>query len=159
MPCHSWIRLIYATHISCWRRVVLKMRTLLCSCMMTLQTVKKIQGQESLLIALMGRMFTEEFPRYVYFRKFTIYLLLPSQKKLKIYHLPNTCFWYYLLRQDYTGDDVTVNNFLAALLGNKTALTGGSGKVVDSGPDDHIFIFYSDHGGAGVLGEWLLCTS
>ena len=57
------------------------------------------------------------------------------------------------MRQDYTGDDVTVDNFLAALLGNKTALTGGSGKVVDSGPNDHIFIFYSDHGGAGVLGE------
>lgn len=50
------------------------------------------------------------------------------------------------------GDDVNVNNIFAVLLGNKTALTGGSGKVVDSGPDDHIFIFYSDHGGPGVLG-------
>lgn len=55
--------------------------------------------------------------------------------------------------QDYTGEDVNVNNFFAAILGNKTALTGGSGKVVDSGPDDHIFIYYSDHGGPGVLGE------
>jgi legumain len=54
--------------------------------------------------------------------------------------------------KDYTGDDVTVNNFFAAILGNKTALTGGSGKVVDSGPDDHIFIYYTDHGGPGVLG-------
>uniref|UniRef100_A0A1D1YQ47 Vacuolar-processing enzyme n=1 Tax=Anthurium amnicola TaxID=1678845 RepID=A0A1D1YQ47_9ARAE len=54
--------------------------------------------------------------------------------------------------KDYVGKDVTVNNFFAALLGNKSALTGGSGKVVDSGPDDHIFVFYSDHGGAGVLG-------
>lgn len=54
--------------------------------------------------------------------------------------------------QDYTGDDITVNNFLSVLLGDKSALTGGSGKVVDSGPDDHIFIFYSDHGGPGVLG-------
>ena len=54
--------------------------------------------------------------------------------------------------KDYTGDDVTVSNFLAVLLGNKTALTGGSGKVVDSGPDDHIFVYYSDHGGPGVLG-------
>ena len=57
-----------------------------------------------------------------------------------------------LLWQDYTGDDVNVNNFFAALLGNKSALTGGSGKVVDSGPNDHIFIYYSDHGGPGVLG-------
>ncbi|URD73645.1 Peptidase C13 family [Musa troglodytarum] len=54
--------------------------------------------------------------------------------------------------KDYVGDDVNVNNFFAVLLGNRTALTGGSGKVVDSGPNDHIFIFYSDHGGPGVLG-------
>ncbi|OAY75397.1 vacuolar-processing enzyme-like isoform X1 [Ananas comosus] len=54
--------------------------------------------------------------------------------------------------KDYVGEDVTVNNFFAVILGNKTALTGGSGKVVDSGPDDHIFIFYTDHGGPGVLG-------
>ncbi|XP_074566052.1 vacuolar-processing enzyme-like [Curcuma longa] len=54
--------------------------------------------------------------------------------------------------KDYVGEDVTVNNFLAVLLGNKTALNGGSGKVVDSGPDDHIFVFYSDHGGPGILG-------
>lgn len=54
--------------------------------------------------------------------------------------------------QDYTGGNVTANNFLAVILGNKSALTGGSGKVVDSGPNDHIFIYYSDHGGPGVLG-------
>ncbi|KAH9605251.1 hypothetical protein KSS87_019758 [Heliosperma pusillum] len=54
--------------------------------------------------------------------------------------------------KDYTGEDVTVDNFFAVLLGNKTATTGGSGKVVDSGPNDHIFIFYSDHGGSGVIG-------
>ncbi|PHU01324.1 hypothetical protein BC332_31111 [Capsicum chinense] len=54
--------------------------------------------------------------------------------------------------KDYTRDDVNVHNFLAVLLGNKTALTGGSRKVVNSGPNDHIFIFYSDHGGPGVLG-------
>ncbi|XP_010244352.1 PREDICTED: vacuolar-processing enzyme-like [Nelumbo nucifera] len=54
--------------------------------------------------------------------------------------------------KDYTGEDVNVGNFFAVLLGNRTALTGGSGKVVDSGPNDHIFIYYSDHGGPGVLG-------
>ncbi|XP_048132966.1 vacuolar-processing enzyme-like isoform X2 [Rhodamnia argentea] len=54
--------------------------------------------------------------------------------------------------KDYTGEDVNVNNFLSVILGNKTALTGGSGKVVDSGPDDTIFIYYTDHGGPGVLG-------
>ncbi|KAA0055654.1 vacuolar-processing enzyme-like [Cucumis melo var. makuwa] len=36
--------------------------------------------------------------------------------------------------------------------GLRTALTGGSGKVVNSGPNDHYFIYYSDLGGPGVLG-------
>ncbi|XP_027368995.1 vacuolar-processing enzyme-like isoform X2 [Abrus precatorius] len=54
--------------------------------------------------------------------------------------------------KDYTGEDVTADNFYAVLLGNKSALTGGSGKVVESGPDDHIFVYYTDHGGPGVLG-------
>lgn len=54
--------------------------------------------------------------------------------------------------QDYIGEDVTVDNFFAVLLGNKTAVKGGSGKVVNSSPNDHIFIYYSDHGGPGVLG-------
>lgn len=55
--------------------------------------------------------------------------------------------------QDYTGSEVTVSNFYAAILGDKDAIKGGSGKVVASGPNDHIFIFYTDHGGPGVLGE------
>lgn len=59
---------------------------------------------------------------------------------------------YSDLAQDYVGSDVSAHNLYAVLLGNKTALTGGSGKVVNSGPNDHIFIYYSDHGGPGVLG-------
>ncbi|KAK6161933.1 hypothetical protein DH2020_001774 [Rehmannia glutinosa] len=59
---------------------------------------------------------------------------------------------YHGVPKDYVGYDVTAHNFFAVLLGNKTALTGGSGKVVDSGPNDHIFIYYTDHGGPGVLG-------
>lgn len=40
----------------------------------------------------------------------------------------------------------------AVLLGNKTAVKGGSGKVVASNRNDKIFIYYSDHGGPGILG-------
>ncbi|KAK4792454.1 hypothetical protein SAY86_022889 [Trapa natans] len=69
-----------------------------------------------------------------------------------IINSPNGADVYDGVPKDYTGEDVTVNNFFAAILGNKTALTGGSGKVVDSGPNDHIFIYYTDHGGPGVLG-------
>ncbi|XP_028062447.1 vacuolar-processing enzyme alpha-isozyme-like isoform X3 [Camellia sinensis] len=41
-------------------------------------------------------------------------------------------------------------------------LQGGSGKIEDSGPNDHIFIFYSDHGGPGVLDmdkSWIVLGS
>eukprot|EP00850_Spirogloea_muscicola_P014114 SM000099S25220 [mRNA] locus=s99:254479:257061:- [translate_table: standard] len=54
--------------------------------------------------------------------------------------------------KDYTGEAVNVNNFVAALVGNSSATVGGSGKVVASGPDDHVFVFYTDHGGPGILG-------
>ncbi|KAG6782666.1 hypothetical protein NC652_008921 [Populus alba x Populus x berolinensis] len=54
--------------------------------------------------------------------------------------------------KDYTGVEVTTENLYAVLLGNKSAVKGGSGKVVDSMPNDRIFLYYSDHGGPGVLG-------
>ncbi|KAF4404060.1 hypothetical protein G4B88_014516 [Cannabis sativa] len=54
--------------------------------------------------------------------------------------------------KDYTGHQVTTENLYAVLLGDKKAVKGGSGKVIDSKPNDRIFIYYSDHGGPGVLG-------
>ncbi|PSS11505.1 Vacuolar-processing enzyme like [Actinidia chinensis var. chinensis] len=54
--------------------------------------------------------------------------------------------------KDYTSQHVTSENLYAVLLGDKKAVKGGSGKVVDSKPNDRIFIYYSDHGGPGVLG-------
>ncbi|KAH0982186.1 hypothetical protein GBA52_009363 [Prunus armeniaca] len=54
--------------------------------------------------------------------------------------------------KDYTGDDVNADNLYAVILGNKSTLSGGSGKVLRSGPNDHIFIYYTDHGAAGLLG-------
>ncbi|XP_057524189.1 vacuolar-processing enzyme-like [Amaranthus tricolor] len=53
--------------------------------------------------------------------------------------------------KDYTGKNVTTNNVFAVLLGNKKALIGGSGKVLKSGPKDHVFLYYADHGGPGLL--------
>ncbi|KAG0472610.1 hypothetical protein HPP92_014467 [Vanilla planifolia] len=54
--------------------------------------------------------------------------------------------------KDYVGKQVTTENLFAVLLGDKKAVKGGSGKVVNSKPNDRIFIYYSDHGGPGVLG-------
>lgn len=50
---------------------------------------------------------------------------------------------------DYRGADVTAANFLGILLGNGT--TGGSGRMLDSTPDDHVLVFYTDHGGENKL--------
>ncbi|PKI74241.1 hypothetical protein CRG98_005362 [Punica granatum] len=58
---------------------------------------------------------------------------------------------YHGVPKDYTGNDTNVNNLYAVLLGNKSALTGGSGKVLSSGPNDHVFFYYTDHGGPGIL--------
>ncbi|XP_058227716.1 vacuolar-processing enzyme isoform X1 [Rhododendron vialii] len=54
--------------------------------------------------------------------------------------------------KDYTGHDASINNLFAVILANKTALKGGSRKVLDTGSEDHIFIYYTDHGGPGILG-------
>ena len=55
---------------------------------------------------------------------------------------------------DYTSKEVTVELVLAALKGDKVKvkeLTGREGKVIDSGPDDNVFMAVSDHRGPGVL--------
>ena len=57
--------------------------------------------------------------------------------------------------KDYTGDDVNAKTFLAVLQGNKEEvknLLGREGKVIDSGPDDYVFVNFADHGGPGILG-------
>lgn len=54
-----------------------------------------------------------------------------------------------------------MDNLKAVILGDKNGVKGGSGKVVNSKPNDRIFLYYSDHGGPGVLGELVVrevCT-
>lgn len=54
--------------------------------------------------------------------------------------------------KDYTGEDVTPQNFLDVLTGNDSALAGvGSGRVLRSGPEDHVFINFVDHGARGYV--------
>lgn len=59
---------------------------------------------------------------------------------------------YVGVPKDYTGDNVTAENLYAVILGDKSKVKGGSGKVINSKSEDRIFIYYSDHGGPGVLG-------
>lgn len=52
---------------------------------------------------------------------------------------------------DYEGDDVTPDNYLAVITGNSTAVTGGNGRVLNSGSDDMVFLNFVDHGEPGVM--------
>ncbi|EOA29690.1 hypothetical protein CARUB_v10016221mg [Capsella rubella] len=64
--------------------------------------------------------------------------------------------------KDYIKEAVNVRNFYNVLLGNESGVTGGSGKVLKSGPHDNVFIYYADHGAPGLLamptGEEVLAT-
>ncbi|KAK4730053.1 hypothetical protein R3W88_023041 [Solanum pinnatisectum] len=57
--------------------------------------------------------------------------------------------------KDYVGDDVNAKYFFNVILANKSGVVGGSGKVLKSGPNDHVFIYYADHGGPGIIGKYL----
>jgi legumain len=52
---------------------------------------------------------------------------------------------------DYRGPDVNASNVLAVLGGHTDAMRGiGSGRVIASGPQDRVFVYYTDHGSAGT---------
>ncbi|XP_008158153.2 legumain [Eptesicus fuscus] len=65
---------------------------------------------------------------------------------------PNGSDVYKGVLKDYTGEAVTPQNFLAVLRGDEEAVKGiGSGKVLKSGPRDHVFVYFTDHGATGLL--------
>jgi len=54
--------------------------------------------------------------------------------------------------KDYVGKDVTPENFLKVLSGDAAGMKGiGSGKVIASGPNDHVFVNFADHGAPGLI--------
>ncbi|XP_038628572.1 legumain [Tachyglossus aculeatus] len=65
---------------------------------------------------------------------------------------PNGTDVYKGVPKDYTQENVTPENFLAVLKGDAEAMKGkGSGKVLKSGPKDHVFVYFTDHGAPGLL--------
>lgn len=54
------------------------------------------------------------------------------------------------MAKDYTGNLVTPENFLDVLQGRRPR-DGGTGKVIASGPRDHIFVYFADHGAPGLI--------
>lgn len=56
---------------------------------------------------------------------------------------------YAGLKIDYKGPDVTPAMFKKVLLGEPTF--AGTGRVLRSGPKDHVFVNFVDHGGVGLI--------
>ncbi|PRD24511.1 UNVERIFIED_CONTAM: Legumain [Trichonephila clavipes] len=47
---------------------------------------------------------------------------------------------------------MTPKNSMAVLKGSEKSLAGvGSGKVRKSGPIDHVFVYFADHGALGLI--------
>ncbi|XP_022105315.1 legumain-like isoform X1 [Acanthaster planci] len=69
-----------------------------------------------------------------------------------IINRPNGPDVYHGVLKDYTKMEVNPKNFLHILSGNKTAMKGiGSGKVIASGPNDHVFVYFADHGATNLI--------
>jgi legumain len=51
---------------------------------------------------------------------------------------------------DYTNETVTPENFIKILTGEPMNGTG-SGKTIQSGPNDYVFVYFSDHGAPGIV--------
>lgn len=65
---------------------------------------------------------------------------------------PNGSDVYKGVLKDYVGADVTPENFIKILTGDKKGMQGiGSGKVIQSGPNDHVFVNFVDHGATGIV--------
>jgi glycosylphosphatidylinositol transamidase (GPIT) subunit GPI8 len=57
------------------------------------------------------------------------------------------CNVYRGVVKDYTGDEVTPENFLTVLKG----ISVDDRKVLKSGPNDNVFVFFSDHGAYNLI--------
>ncbi|XP_047673763.1 legumain-like isoform X2 [Tachysurus fulvidraco] len=75
-----------------------------------------------------------------------------NPEKGKIIRIPNGRNVYNYRRvmvpKDYTGENVSAENFLAVLRGDSSA----GAKVIQSGKNDTVFVYLSDHGGPGIFG-------
>merc|ERR1712002_786838 len=56
---------------------------------------------------------------------------------------------YAGVSKDYTGDFLTAENFLKVMAGEEMSV--GSKKTLKTGPNDRIFVFFSDHGAGGFV--------
>ncbi|KAF6216389.1 hypothetical protein GE061_000731 [Apolygus lucorum] len=65
----------------------------------------------------------------------------------KVFNRPNGKDVYAGVKIDYRGNDVTPDNFLNILSGNKAAMAGkGTGRVIESDEKSNLFVYLVDHG-------------
>jgi len=78
----------------------------------------------------------------------------------KLYNNPSGKDVYEGIKIDYKGRSVNPDNFVAVLKGDKTKVNGGNGRVIDCGENDRVFIYFTDHGGVGLIAfpEGILST-
>ncbi|MFH4979355.1 hypothetical protein AB6A40_006064 [Gnathostoma spinigerum] len=69
----------------------------------------------------------------------------------KLFNVPHGKDVYAGVKIDYKGPEVNPENFLAILRGEKHKVKGGNGRVIESGPNDHIFVYFTDHGSSGLI--------
>jgi legumain len=70
----------------------------------------------------------------------------------KLFNRPHGEDVYAGLKIDYKTKTVTPENFLNVLKGNKQAMKGiGNGRVIESTPDDRVFVYFTDHGSPGLV--------
>ncbi|KJH49311.1 peptidase C13 family protein [Dictyocaulus viviparus] len=69
----------------------------------------------------------------------------------KLFNEPDGEDLYKGLKIDYKKSSVTPQNFLNILKGNATGVRGGNGRVIESNPNDRIFVYFTDHGAVGMI--------
>lgn len=70
----------------------------------------------------------------------------------KVFNKPNGDDVYEGVTIDYKGADVTPDNFVKVITGDKEGMAGiGTGKVLESTEKDNVFIFFSDHGADNLI--------
>ncbi|XP_053367142.1 legumain-like isoform X2 [Clarias gariepinus] len=70
----------------------------------------------------------------------------------RIINVPDGPNVYCGVPKDYTKKEVSAKNFLAVLRGDSAAVRKiGTEKVIQSGGNDSIFIYLTDHGGCGIF--------
>ncbi|CAG2170672.1 unnamed protein product [Oppiella nova] len=67
-----------------------------------------------------------------------------------VINVPNGPDVYKGVPKDYTGADVNPLNFLAVLRGDPI-LARNHKKVIKSGPNDHIYVYFIDHGAPDLI--------